>query len=145
VITPEQCAQSIIDDYKMGSQYLSVVSKSIAEQLSEFRASMSEDLPVGSEPVLGSLDDDDVSWWEGWRKRLRTEKGYVKIGKDESSRKRKNNGVAAKKEVSELADITTDIKPMVVDKAADKELRVILKVGNSSLFWELLLIFRRLS
>jgi SWI/SNF-related matrix-associated actin-dependent regulator of chromatin subfamily B member 1 len=113
----------------MGSQYLSVVSKSIAEQLSEYRASMSEDAPMVSEPTEGTLDDEDASWWESWRKRLRTEKGYVKIGKDGGERKRKTGVVDVKKEEIELADMDAGIKPPVEDKPAiDQELRVILKV-----------------
>jgi hypothetical protein len=91
LVTPDQCAQSIVEDYKMGSQFISMISKAIAEQLSEYRASMAEDVvPTPNEKENGVLEDEDCSWWESWRKRLRTEKGYVKIGKDRSTRKRKS-------------------------------------------------------
>lgn len=29
----------------------------------------------------GRMTEDDVEWWERWRKRLRTDKGAVRIGK----------------------------------------------------------------
>jgi SWI/SNF-related matrix-associated actin-dependent regulator of chromatin subfamily B member 1 len=118
----------------MGSQYLSIVSKSIAEQLSEYRASMSEDAPTIPDPTKGSLDDEDASWWEGWRKRLRTEKGYVKIGVDENGRKRKISSSDVKKDELELVGVDADIKPLIGEKSApNQELRVILKVRHSIL------------
>jgi SWI/SNF-related matrix-associated actin-dependent regulator of chromatin subfamily B protein 1 len=129
IITPELCAQSIVDDYKMGSQYFPLVTKSISEQLSEFRASMSEETPVTSNPVKGCIEEDDATWWGNWRKRLRTEKGYVKIGKDESKPKRKSNGVPVKR-APDLVDMDIDIKPSVGNlDEHERELRVVLKVS----------------
>ena len=112
---------------------LHMVTKAIAEQLSEFRASMSEDSPVTSVPSKGYLEDDEATWWGSWRKRLRTEEGYVKIGKDQSSRRRKSSGGSKKVDGPELADMDVDVKPSAVGEGEmEKELRVVLKAGFST-------------
>lgn len=137
IIGPDHCAQSIVDDYKVSSQYTSILSKAIAEQLSEYRASISEETPQVSEPESGRLkeEEEDATWWEGWRKRLRTEKGYVKIGKDKDESKRKRKMISTdtpmdivKKEEPDVVDADVDLNP-ILDEKSDHELRVIRKVS----------------
>lgn len=76
-----------MDDYGLTSSYHAVITKSIQDQLSDFKAHSANydgdggDISVEGEFTTGTLDEEDAAWWESWRKRLRTESGYVRLGK----------------------------------------------------------------
>ncbi|KAF8653658.1 hypothetical protein AX16_003809 [Volvariella volvacea WC 439] len=123
VVTPEIFAQTIVEDYNLAPNYHAVITKSIQDQLSDFKAhhvsydndttttamtttgvghtggdndgddesSNKQDGEITSASPLhrGQLDESNAAWWESWRKKLRTEKGYVRIGKRQISKGRK--------------------------------------------------------
>ena len=78
VVTPEIFAQSLIEDYGIGHSYHTTITKSIQEQLSDYKAhsaTLSESLETGWESVGGGkmsgiLKDDEAHFWEVWRKHL---------------------------------------------------------------------------
>jgi SWI/SNF-related matrix-associated actin-dependent regulator of chromatin subfamily B member 1 len=146
VVTPESFAQSVVDDYNLSSNYHSLITKSIQDQLSDFKAHSAnlEDSPVDddNDPLhmtttmmmcTGTLDDEDAAWWESWRKRLRTDSGGVRKlgggggggggGKQRRKRQRIVDG-----------DEADDEKPMDVDdfvvdeKKIHDDMRILVKV-----------------
>ncbi|KAJ7647665.1 hypothetical protein FB45DRAFT_734019 [Roridomyces roridus] len=91
VVGPEHFAQTVVEDYDLPSNYLGLITKSIQDQLSEYRAHSVnyEDSTVRN----GTLDEQSAEWWSNWRKRLRTEyrgKGHKrrKVVKDEPDNER---------------------------------------------------------
>ncbi|KAF5337631.1 hypothetical protein D9757_014620 [Collybiopsis confluens] len=91
VVTPEIFAQTVVADYQLAPTYHSTIVKNIQEQLGDYKAHSAlydgeggEYLGDDSDPSSverGVLDEKDAIWWENWRKRLRTEHGFVKTGK----------------------------------------------------------------
>ncbi|KDQ50935.1 hypothetical protein JAAARDRAFT_199488 [Jaapia argillacea MUCL 33604] len=81
IVTPEIFAQSVVDDYNLAQSYHAIITKSIQEQLSDYKAHSTllggdEDQAIdvdakATEKGNGQLDDRDALWWESWRKRLR--------------------------------------------------------------------------
>ncbi|KAH7882944.1 hypothetical protein F5I97DRAFT_1815281 [Phlebopus sp. FC_14] len=120
VITPELFAQTLVEDYGLAPSYHSMITKSIQEQLSDFRAHVaSQDDPAiekidnraqdvtrredagrsleshndGSMVGRGTMDEESLQWWESWRKRARKEvasRGVI------SSNRRKKRKVTVK-------------------------------------------------
>lgn len=81
-----------MEDYNLPPTYHAVISKSIHEQLSDFKAHSASYDPDGGEQYItaeliqtGSLDDKSAAWWESWRNRLRTEYGSSRSGKRKAS------------------------------------------------------------
>lgn len=81
-MTPEAFAQSVVEDYKLGPNYHTVIVKAIQDQLADYKAhSTNYDGEAGtfigdvdSVPIKkGVLDAESSLWWKKWRKRLRTE------------------------------------------------------------------------
>lgn len=101
VVTPEIFAQSVVDDYGLHQNYHGIITKHVQEQLSDFRAHTaggdSDENPNtnvtpndDTETVWhGQLDEEDAEWWEGWRKRLRTEYGFVRRARRATGKVRK--------------------------------------------------------
>ncbi|KAF9078558.1 hypothetical protein BDP27DRAFT_16591 [Rhodocollybia butyracea] len=101
VVTPEIFAQSIVEDYQLAPSYHSTIVRNIQEQLADYKAHSAlydgeggEYLGDDNDPSLiekGILHAGEAMWWESWRKRLRTEFGFVRTGKDslKSTHKRK--------------------------------------------------------
>ncbi|KAI0058365.1 SNF5-domain-containing protein, partial [Artomyces pyxidatus] len=93
VITPEIFAQSVVDDYSLAPSYVSVITKQIQDQLSDFKAhsaALGEDeLEADAQgPMKGRLDAEDQLWWEGWRKRVEAD-SIAASRKERHSRKRR--------------------------------------------------------
>ncbi|KAF8462473.1 hypothetical protein JB92DRAFT_2838989 [Gautieria morchelliformis] len=105
LITPEIFAQSIVDDFKLAAHHVHAIAKAVHEQLVEHEHDAEEQgdavgetpgggrakRPAGGEAVddddgraRGALDGDGEEWWRSWRKRIRTEDGYVRLGGEES-------------------------------------------------------------
>ena len=143
-MTPETFAQSIVDDYGLSPVYHAVITKSIQEQLSDFKAHStnydgdSEDLVVEDTVENGKLNEDDVAWWAKWRKSIRTSAGYVRKRKVvDKVRKRRKVG---KGEAVVLSDIpngaTVRDQPVATedveedDKIMPEEMRILIKVRD---------------
>lgn len=108
-------AQSIVEDYNLPSSSQFTITKAIQEQLSDFKAHIGDDevdLTLPGDTPGGALADDEVGWWEGWRKRLRNENGFVR-------RKRRKMGFDASNGEDEHVD------DFEVD---DNEMRILIKV-----------------
>ncbi|KZT43362.1 SNF5-domain-containing protein [Sistotremastrum suecicum HHB10207 ss-3] len=139
-ITPEIYAQSIVDDFALPSQFVSLAARLIGEQLSDFKSHTLDDaLPFVSSAngegdfVHGALGEEDVEWWEGWRKRLRTEDGFVKIGKSGRKKKIMNGNESDKEILPELDEVGGEDRMNVdtateSDAGVDHELRVLIKL-----------------
>jgi SWI/SNF-related matrix-associated actin-dependent regulator of chromatin subfamily B protein 1 len=116
VVQPEHFAQSLIEDYQLPISYRSTITKSIEDQLADYKThSLLYDTDTG-EPVNpnevgpqlhGSLEDKDAQWWESWRKQLMAE--YV-LGRRRKRSERR--GAGRKKRKGESAEVqlhaTTD-------------------------------------
>ena len=135
-----------------------LITKQIQEQLTEHKAVDLQkhvvDEDEGDEVVVkGKMENRDAVWWEGWRKRLRTDDDgdYVKSGQsddedDEGGHhqlKRKNRPApAAVKNEDDDMDEEDEIKPidvktlvpLVSDSKAKPELRIMIKVPKSATF-----------
>ncbi|EJD52064.1 SNF5-domain-containing protein, partial [Auricularia subglabra TFB-10046 SS5] len=87
IVTPEIFAQSVCDDFALPPhQHSPTIVKMINDQLADFRAhTLAPDPPTDdAHPdafVRGKLSEADEKWWANWRKRLRTDRGKVRIGK----------------------------------------------------------------
>lgn len=112
LITPEIFAQSIVDDFKLAVHHGHTIAKAVHEQLAEHEgveeAEKGEESPAGvinkyeegeggvgegrdggagdDGRERGALDEEGEEWWRCWRKRIRTEDGYVKLGGEDSER-----------------------------------------------------------
>lgn len=116
IVTPENFAQSIVEDYNLSPAYHVVIVKAIQEQLSDFRAHMGfsdfdgtvgetgSDSPVmataktlpeevdhdGDEvaPRGGILEGEEEEWWDRWRECMTRNKGRKnRKGKGKKRRK----------------------------------------------------------
>ncbi|KAI0653711.1 hypothetical protein C8Q70DRAFT_937533 [Cubamyces menziesii] len=141
IITPEIFAQLIVDDYGLAPSYHAVITKSIQEQLSDYKAhsaTFGEDgvtIDEEEEVVRGKIMDEDAPWWEAWRKRVRS-KALYKIAAPPEIRSRKCRKVV-KEETAErpdaLAGPAGDV-PMAVDDFEEdenlmhEEMRILVKL-----------------
>lgn len=109
VVTPENFAQTVVEDYNLSANYHAVIVKSINDQLSDFKAHSGlydGDGAEASSPILGivgvglkpgedtlkqgTLDEENEKWWAEWRNRLRTvEKGGWRKTKSRKTKRRK--------------------------------------------------------
>lgn len=124
IITPEIFAQSIVDDYSLAQSYHTIITKSIQDQLSDFKAHSVAFGDDPSSPVIpthnaishvassnslnhnddesmvdvkmerGKLGDDEETWWETWRKDVRSGVNYNRFvgrgaGETRSRKRRK--------------------------------------------------------
>ncbi|KAI0080412.1 SNF5-domain-containing protein [Panus rudis PR-1116 ss-1] len=140
VITPEVFAQSIVDDYGLASSYHAIITKSIQDQLSDYKAhstTFGEDgtLTGPEEDIIenGKLDEEDAAFWEEWRKVVRSDAIYKQFGGvEERSRKRRK---VVKDEVteSEVPKPAGEV-PMSVDdfeedeSKMNEEMRILVKL-----------------
>ena len=72
-----------MDDYGLTLSYHAVITRSIQEQLSDYKAHLAtfgEDgmmIDDEEEVVRGKIaDESDAPWWEAWRKRVRSKALY---------------------------------------------------------------------
>ncbi|GJE86317.1 hypothetical protein PsYK624_023970 [Phanerochaete sordida] len=75
IITPEIFAQSIVDDYSLAPNYHSVITKTIQDQLSDFKAHTATFGEDGFDDVVmrGQLAEEDDMWWDAWRNHVRSD------------------------------------------------------------------------
>jgi SWI/SNF-related matrix-associated actin-dependent regulator of chromatin subfamily B member 1 len=137
VVTPEAFAQSVVEDYALSSSYHAVITKSIQDQLSDFRIhSTNPDGDVEEAEVdimQGELDEEDAAWWESWRKRLRTERGSLKSARRAAGKNRKRKRVvkdepsATKLPAGGLVPV--DVDDIEVDESMmHEDMRILIKV-----------------
>lgn len=149
IVTPEAFAQSVVDDYGLPSSYHSVITKAIQEQLSDHKAhsALLAELETGvvstessgaDGPLLrGQLEDEELQWWQSWRKRLRNKDGYVRtrsllksLPEPTSSRSRKRR--KATEESPRIADRDAPMDVEMFEFDEDKmheEMRILIKVS----------------
>lgn len=138
-MTPEAFAQSVVEDYALPASYHAVITKSIQDQLSDFRIhSTNPDGDIDDSDatlVRGELDEDDAVWWESWRKRLRTERGSTKSARRADGKGRKRKRIVIKDEEpvpGSLSDsgLALDVDDIEVDESKmSDDMRILIKVG----------------
>ncbi|KAG1752128.1 hypothetical protein EDB19DRAFT_1627888 [Suillus lakei] len=134
VITPEHFAQTLIEDYALPQSYHGVITRAIQEQLSDFKAHIASLLEDDDLTMVdrGSLDDEDVKWWESWRKRSRHESTFTRSISSRNERKRRK--VASVKIEESDAFETDKEKPHTADeievdeKTVHEDLRILIKL-----------------
>lgn len=128
LVTPEQFAQSIVDDFKLASHYGTIIARSIHEQLQEHEPQTQDDDKSSGH---GYFDEREEMWWHAWRKRIRTEGGFVRVGTadddgdadDEAPAHRKSLLRKRKKKLAGgvvVPDVMGEI-PMEIDQLRPKE------------------------
>jgi SWI/SNF-related matrix-associated actin-dependent regulator of chromatin subfamily B member 1 len=130
VITPENFAQTVVEDYSLPTSYHSVIVKSIQDQLSDFKAHSNlfpegEDGEAIVEDVLytGALKEEDVAWWASWRKRLRMPAGKRRC------RKRRKCGEVKEDEV--VVGLPMELGKFVLDDTTmQDDMRIAIKVRS---------------
>ncbi|KAH9918736.1 uncharacterized protein BXZ73DRAFT_52794 [Epithele typhae] len=145
IVTPEVFAQSVVDDYGLNSGYHATITKSIQEQLSDYKAHSTTfgedgsmlDLDGEQEVLNGQIAGDDAAWWQAWRKRVRSKAIYrLPDPPAEPARTRKRRKVV-KEEVAERPDALAapgGEVPMAVDdfeedeNLMNEEMRILVKV-----------------
>ncbi|KAI8990720.1 hypothetical protein BD414DRAFT_413161 [Trametes punicea] len=137
IITPEIFAQSIVDDYGLAPSYHAVITKSIQEQLSDYKAhsaTFGDDgvmIEEEEEVIRGKITEEEAAWWEAWRKRVRS-KALYKMTAPPENRSRKRRKVV-KEEPTERPDVAGDA-PMTVDDFDEdeslmhEEMRILVKL-----------------
>ncbi|KAG1802066.1 uncharacterized protein HD556DRAFT_1228080 [Suillus plorans] len=134
VITPEHFAQTLIEDYALPQSYHGVITRAIQEQLSDFKAHIARLLEDDDLTMVdrGSLDDEDVKWWESWRKRSRQESAFTRsISLRNQRKRRKVTSVTV--EESDAFETDKEI-PHIVDeieideKTVHEDLRILIKL-----------------
>lgn len=85
---------------------------------------------------LGSLDDEDVTWWDSWRKRARRESAFSRSVTSKNRRKRRKVTLV-KAEESDALETDKD-RPRTADeieideKTLHEDLRILIKVCDRS-------------
>ncbi|CDO68596.1 hypothetical protein BN946_scf184996.g27 [Trametes cinnabarina] len=150
IITPEIFAQSIVDDYSLAPSYHAIITKSIQEQLSDYKAHSAtfgedgtslmltdaDDADDEDEVVMrGRINDEEAAWWAAWRKRVRSKALYKLTAPPPEVRSRKRRKVV--KEETPAASVAPrpegDV-PMAVDdfeedeKLMHEEMRILIKL-----------------
>jgi SWI/SNF-related matrix-associated actin-dependent regulator of chromatin subfamily B protein 1 len=129
IVTPENFAQTIVEDYNLSANYHAVIVKSINDQLMDFKAHSGLYDADGAElssPILGIvgvglkpgedtlkqgvMDEENGKWWGEWRKRLNVvEKGRKGKGKGRKRRKvKEEDGVDGDVEDGFGMDVETE-------------------------------------
>lgn len=126
VITPENFAQSVVEDYSLSSSYHSVIVKSIQDQLSDFKAHSTNydgeggdyvaDDELGA-PETGKLDEENALWWKKWRKRVR--KDFTVDGAEKGRKRRK---VVEDEQLIGVEDFNMDENEM------HEDMRIVIKL-----------------
>ena len=138
IITPEIFAQSVVDDYSLAPSYHAIITKSIQEQLSDYKvhsATFGEDgvmIDDSQDITNGKISEEDTTWWEAWRKRVHSEALY-KLPNRPDPRNRKRREVVKDDAVEQPNGISGDV-PMTVDDFDEdenlmhEEMRILVKV-----------------
>ena len=130
VVTPEAFAQSVVEDYGLTPSYHAVITKSIQDQLSDFR--IHSENPDGDfdeadvDIVKGELDEEDAAWWELWRKRLRTARGFVNSARRVTGKNRKRKRVM--KDDTSVTGRPMDVDDIELDETTmHEDMRILIK------------------
>jgi len=131
IITPEIFAQSLVDDYALAPSYLSVIVKSIQDQLSDFQSHTTDlVLDDDAESLLrGRLDERERAWWDKWRKELPS---IVKRPKEVLVTGRKRRKVEASAKVVRNPDAPATVADIEIDeKEQQEEMRILIRVCST--------------
>lgn len=136
VISPEDFAQTVVEDYNLASSYHGVIVKAIQDQLSDYRAHSANydgdswDVAVTEDTLRpGTLEGESAAWWSAWRKRLRSGRAAA-AGKGHKYKRRK---VVLDEEEDDDME-AADERPMAVEeftfdqKALTEDMRILVKV-----------------
>ena len=137
----------MVEDYGLASSYHAVITKAIQDQLSDYKAhsaTFGEDgapqSPVDENSnVVGSLEDEEVKWWDGWRDKMRSGAAFKLPRPPAESHRRKRRKVVKDEEhdataVPPPAPPVDKDQPMSVDDFEEdeskvlEELRILIKV-----------------
>ena len=132
-----------MDDYSLASTYHQVITKSIQEQLSDYKAhsaTFGEDgvmIDETEDVLCGKISTEDRAWWQAWRKRVRSRALYKLPDPPaaETTRQRKRRKVV--KEESVVPSGPGADAPMAVDDFEEdenlmhEEMRILVKVRVS--------------
>lgn len=141
VISPEHFAQTVVEDYNLASTYHGVITKAIQDQLSDFRAHSANydgdswDVAVAEPDTLraGVLEGASAAWWSAWRKRLRTEYGFVRAARGKGNKRRK----VVRNTEDDMDTADEFERPMAVEeftfdqKALHDDMRILIKVSGN--------------
>ncbi|KAI0822438.1 hypothetical protein BC628DRAFT_1417718 [Trametes gibbosa] len=141
IVTPEVFAQSIVDDYALASSYHAVITKSIQEQLSDYKAhsaTFGEDgamIDEEDEVLRGKIGEDDTAWWDAWRTRVRSRALYRLAAPPADVRSRKRRKIVKDEAVDRSGPLRLPGEaPMAVDDFEEdeslmhEEMRILVKV-----------------
>ncbi|KAK7057551.1 hypothetical protein R3P38DRAFT_2841689 [Favolaschia claudopus] len=129
-ITAEHFAQTVVEDYKLASSYHAVIVKAIHDQLTDYRAH-SPNYDGDSWKVVrtnetlrsGTLEGESAEFWHNWRKRLRTEYGFVRA---ERNKRRKLRKVSQDEEENERPMSVEDFT--INGKTLHEDLRILIRL-----------------
>ncbi|KAJ7481525.1 hypothetical protein FB451DRAFT_1443853 [Mycena latifolia] len=138
VISPENFAQTVVEDYNLAPTYHAVITKTIQDQLSDYRAHSANydgdswDVQVAEEDTLqaGALEGKSAAWWSAWRKRLRSEYGFVRAGRSGGKGHKRRKVVKDEDDDMDAADE----RPMAVEeftfdqKALHDDMRILIRL-----------------
>ncbi|TBU24697.1 hypothetical protein BD311DRAFT_671180 [Dichomitus squalens] len=141
IITPEVFAQSVVDDYQLTPSYHAIITKSIQEQLSDYKAhsaTFGEDgamIDEAEDIMHGKFSEEEAAWWEAWRKRVRSRALY-KLPNPPDPRTRKRRKVVKDETVEQptAAVPPSGDVPMTVDDFEEdenlmhEEMRILVKL-----------------
>lgn len=160
-MTPEIFAQSVVDDFKLASHHTNAIARAIHEQLHEHDGHSHQDgqgndparpIPVDRRPQSpshdgrerGILDVTGDAWWSCWRKRIRTEDGYVRVGGEDhrdvdderisrshkgKARHRKKRRIFGVMVPEIMGETPMDVDEIPVEnQGVDEELRILIRV-----------------
>ncbi|KAJ7072654.1 SNF5-domain-containing protein [Mycena amicta] len=113
IISPEEFAQSMVEDYSLPIMYHNIIVKSIQEQLADYRLHSSKydgdtwEIVQKEKDTLraGKLDDESAAFWESWRNRLRNDFVAARAERTKGRKRRKileDDGIEPPKAVDEF-------------------------------------------
>ncbi|KAF8892911.1 hypothetical protein BD779DRAFT_1467981 [Infundibulicybe gibba] len=150
VVTPENFAQSVVEDYNLPSSYHTVIVKSIQDQLSDYKAHtagydgdggeitiIEDELDNQTIVGVGLLQDEDSTWWHGWRKNVSREiEASTKRRRTRkvSAKGKAAEGTTGRANLGEDAETKPDNRPMALDgpeldeKSIHEDMRILIKL-----------------
>jgi SWI/SNF-related matrix-associated actin-dependent regulator of chromatin subfamily B protein 1 len=149
-VSPEHFAQTVMEDYNLASTYHGLITKAIQDQLSDYRAHSANydgdswDVAVSAEDTLraGTLEGEGAAWWGAWRKRLRSEYGFVRAGRGGGHKRRKVAKVEDDGDTD--AERPMAVEEFVVDeKGMHEDMRILVKVSACGLIGGIALLTGR--
>jgi SWI/SNF-related matrix-associated actin-dependent regulator of chromatin subfamily B member 1 len=113
----------------LAPSYLSVIVKSIQDQLSDFQAHTTDTVPeteVESLSIRGRLDENDKGWWDKWRKDL---PAIAKRPKEVLVTGKKRRKLDANAKVERDPDAPVTVADIEVDEKEQlEEMRILIRV-----------------